>query len=80
MCACCSKNQLQIPGTQEYIRPGCRIRLGRFSTTTWMVAHDWYSWGGNRPVFGYFLVNTEDSTQIKPLQLTDLQDIYLVEH
>lgn len=79
VCACCNFNQLEIPGTCEYIRPGCRIRLGRFSRTTWVVAHDWYSWGGNRAVCGWFLINAEDSSQLKPLQLTDLQDVYLVE-
>lgn len=79
MCSMCSKLQIAIPHTNEFIRPGYRIRIGRFSNVQWLVLHDWYTWGGNRPVCGWYLVNVQDPNQIKPLQLTDLDDCYLVE-
>ena len=75
----CDKLELFIPETKMSIRPGCRVRLGRFETTVWEVSHGWYSWGGNRPVCGWFLMNMSNPSVVKPLQLTDLDDIYFVE-
>ena len=77
MCNCLS---LVIPGTDNYIRPGCRIKLGRFETTLWAVSHGWYSWGGNRPVCGWYLTNLDNPTEVKPLQKPDLDDIYIIEN
>ena len=69
--------KLQIPGTCEYIFPGCRIRLHRFDTSTWIVQHGWFEFDGNRPFCGWYLVDPEHGI-IKPLLKTDMDDIYLV--
>lgn len=77
MCNCL---KIQIPGCNQFITPGCRVKLGRFETSTWVVLHDWYTWGGNRPVCGWHLFNLDNPSEIKPLQKTDLDDIYIIEH
>ena len=61
--------------------PGDKVRLGRFSKDIWIVGYNWYHTDGNRPTLGWFLtsINT-DPVKIKPLQLTDLDDIYVIEH
>lgn len=70
--------ELEIPGCKQCIHPGDIIKLGRFETTTWVVGFGWYSWGGNRPFCGWFLVNSQDKDNIKPLQKPDLDDIYFI--
>lgn len=76
---------LQIPDTDRIIYVGNRIKLGRFSADTWLVCFGWYTWGGNRPVCGWYLTKICEyqvppaGTEIKPLQLTDLIDIYVIE-
>lgn len=70
---------LEIPEFHIVIRPGSWVRLGRFESTVWVVAHGWYSWGGNREVCGWYLIQKNKPDNIKPLQKTDLDDIYLVE-
>lgn len=69
---------LCVPNTELCIRPGCRIRLGKFESACWCVNYGWYTWGGNRPVCGWYLTSCK-SNEIKPLQLTDLDDIYIIE-
>ena len=61
--------------------PGDKVRLGRFDKEIWVVGYNWYNCDGNRPTLGWYLtsINTA-SPKIKPLQLTDLDDIYLIEH
>lgn len=71
--------ELPIPNTGIILRPGARIKLGRFETRTWIVLHDWYTYGGNRPVCGWYLLDTENPSIIKPLSKPDLDDIYIVE-
>ncbi len=71
--------RLDIPELNTYITPGCKVKLGRFQTTLWTVCHGWYSWGGNREVCGWHLIQTDDPTNLKPLQRTDLDDMYLIE-
>ena len=71
--------QLEIPNYNLTIVEGYRVKLGRFDTTVWEVSHGWYSWGGNRPVCGWFLTDVDAPTRVKPLQLTDLDDIYFIE-
>lgn len=60
------------------IKPGDIVKLGRFNSDSWLVDHGWYSFAGNRSVCGWYLTNTT-SRVVKPLQLPDLDDIYLVE-
>lgn len=68
---------LNIPNSNRIIRPGNVIKLGRFDSTQWTVSYGWYSFGGNRPVCGWYLVH-DDGITVKPLQLPDLDDIYLI--
>ncbi len=70
---------LDIPNSDGELRAGYRVRLGRFDETTWVVSYGWYSWGGNRPVCGWYLVDLDDPGKLKPLQLTDLDDLIFVE-
>lgn len=75
----CGKLVLDVPELNMKLVPGSRVRLGRFESTVWVVSHGWYTWGGNRPVCGWYLTDIENSANLKPLQKTDLDDIYLVE-
>lgn len=61
------------------LRPGCKIRLGRFERSVWNVSFGWYAYGGNRPVCGWYLVKDADPSSVKPLQLTDFDDIILIQ-
>ena len=69
---------LSAPDSGICLHPGNRVRLGRFEHDSWLVSYGWYAWGGNRPVCGWYLTRCSDN-QIKPLQLPDLDDIYLIE-
>lgn len=74
-----STNELEVPGTDMKLVPGCIVKLGRFESTRWIVGYGWFSYGGNRPFCGWFLTK-EGSTQVKPLQINDLSDIYMIEN
>lgn len=76
----CQNMALATPNSSCVIYPGNKVKLGRFSSETWLVQFGWYSWGGNRPVCGWYLTRIEPPNEVKPLQLTDLDDIYLVEN
>lgn len=70
---------LNIPSSHEVIKPGNIVKLGRFSDDEWIVSFGWYEFGGNRPVCGWYL--TKDGGLVtKPLQLPDLDDIYLISY
>lgn len=75
----CSDIILEIPGTDVYLRPGCRVKLGRFRSEIWDVQFGWFSFGGNRPWCGWYLTKDNGLT-VKPLQLPDLDDIYMLQH
>lgn len=68
---------LNIPNSKDIIKPGNIVRLGRFSDVNWVVNYGWYEFGGNRPVCGWYLTK-DDGLTTKPLQLPDLDDIYLI--
>ena len=70
---------LNIPNSQEVIRPGNLVKLGRFSNETWEVCFGWSEFGGNRPVCGWYLTKDGGLT-VKPIQLPDLDDIYSVQY
>lgn len=70
---------IELPNLHLHLRPGCKLKLGRFESATWQLQFGWYIWGGNRPTCGWYLLLVADPKVIKPLQLPDLQDIYLVE-
>lgn len=71
--------ELIIPEYDITLTPGTAIRIGRLSHEIWIVQYGWYAWGGNRPVCGWYLQG--DLTKaIKPLQYTDVEDIYIVEN
>ena len=71
---------LQIPEFRITIRPGSKVKLSRFDSIMWVMSHGWYTWGGNRPFCGWYMYNLEDPTDVRPLQKTDLDDIYLLEY
>lgn len=71
--------RLQVPDLDITLVPNCRIRLSRFDSTVWVVSYGWYSWGGNRPQCGWFLIDESNPCTVKPLQLPDLDDVYFVE-
>lgn len=70
---------LQVPNSYKRIYPGTVVQLTRFNTTRFKVMYGWYSWGGNRPVCGWYLQREDNKEEIKPLQSTDLYDIYIIE-
>lgn len=71
--------ELVIPEYDITLHPGDVIKIGRFDRKSWIVGYGWYSWGGNRPVCGWY-VTESISKEIKPLYYTDLEDTYLVEN
>lgn len=76
----CDDIFLEIPNSHIRISQGSKIKLGRFEKVTWIVRYGWYSYGGNRPVCGWYLVNSQDPAELKPISLPDLTDIYFVEN
>ena len=72
--------KFMLHGHEIYLKPGDIVKLDRFELTRWKVDYGWYSWGGNRPVCGWYLTDVSRPTTIKPLQLPDLDDIYVVQH
>ena len=70
---------LNVPNSDSIIKPGDIVRLGRFSDKDWTVCFGWYSFGGNRPVCGWYLTS-DGGLVTKPLQLPDLDDIYLINY
>lgn len=70
---------LYVPELKLTLHDGCKVKLGRFESTMWVLSHGWYTWGGNRPFCGWYLTNIENPDEVKPLQKPDLDDIYLVE-
>lgn len=76
----CNSICLDVPRYCMQLTPGCRVKLHRFDSTTWVVNYGWYSWGGNREVCGWYLTNLCNPEDVKPLQKPDLDDIYLIEN
>lgn len=78
--SCCIKNGLKLPDNSLRIFPGDVVVLGRFSTERWKVCYGWFSYDGNRSICGWYLksLNRKKCTY-KPIQNTDMYDIYTVE-
>ena len=70
--------ELKIPGTEEVLKPGYKVKLGRFTELVWTVGFGWYSYGGNRPICGWYLTTDWPTTMTKSLQYPDLTDIYII--
>ena len=75
----CNNCFLEIPDKCMKIFEGSKVRLGRFETQVWVLHHGWYTCNGNRPHCGWYFVNLDNPSMIKPVSLPDLYDIYLVE-
>jgi hypothetical protein len=71
--------KIMIPNTQTAIYPGDTIKLNRFDDEEWVVGCGWYSCNGNRPTNGWYLTSKALAGKIKPLNQSDLNDIYLIE-
>lgn len=69
---------LNLPNHTSKIVPGNIIRLGRFQYDNWKVNYGWYTSGGNREICGWYLTSNSYPGINKPLQKTDLYDIYFV--
>lgn len=74
-----SQISLDIPGTCYRLYPNNTVKLGRFDTELWIVLFGWYSYGGNREVCGWYLLNKKDPSIIKPLSKPDLADIVIIQ-
>lgn len=75
----CPKNGLELPNKSLYIYPGNIITLGRFETEKWRVCFGWFSYDGNRKICGWYLQNLMNPCKFKPIQETDLFDVFVVE-
>lgn len=69
---------LEIPNSTCQIPENSVVRLSRFNSEEWRLLHGWYTWGGNRPFCGWYVVSLTDPNRIKPIQLPDLYDIYMI--
>ena len=49
-----NSEELQIPGTELFIHPEDKVKLGRFSDKVWIVRFGWFSYANNRPFCGSF--------------------------
>lgn len=70
---------LKNPYTSNQLYPGNIIKLNRFKDTLWILRYGWFSYNSNRLICGWYLVDKNDKDNIKPFQLNDFDDIYLVE-
>ena len=70
---------LSVPGNDIELRIGNKIKLGRFETKVWEVSYGWYAWAGNRPVCGWYITESTKPSNLKPLHLSDLDDIIFIE-
>lgn len=69
---------LEIPNSTCQIPENSVVRLSRFNSEEWRLLHGWYTWGGNRPFCGWYVVSLTDPNRVKPIQLPDLYDIYMI--
>lgn len=72
--------ELEVPERHITLRPGYKIKLGRFEDESWIVGFGWYSFGGNRQQCGWYLTSCNTNNRVKPLQRPDLDDIYIIEY
>lgn len=79
MSAVFSSMVLEVPDKNVHIHPGDVVKLHRFENKEWIVGFGWFSFGGNRPMCGWYL-STEADMTVKPLLLPDLDDIYIIRH
>ena len=68
---------INLPNSNDYLKCGDIVKLGRFASESWRVCYGWYEFGGNRPVCGWYL-EKDGGLTVKPLQLPDLDDIYFI--
>lgn len=78
-CECCQKLHLKSPSGRVIIHQGDIVTLGRFNVIRWEVKFGWYSFGGNRAICGWYLRDVKPPHTVKPIQKTDLDDIYILQ-
>lgn len=71
--------ELIAPNIPITLHAGDVIKLNRFEDERWTVCCGWFSYGGNKPMNGWYLVSKDKSNRIKPINLSDMDDIYLVD-
>lgn len=69
---------LEIPNSACQIPENAVVRLNRFDSEDWRLLYGWYTWGGNRPFCGWYFVSLTDPKKVKPVQLPDVYDIYMI--
>lgn len=71
---------LDVPNSSLAIPEGAIVRLSRFESEEWRVLHGWYTWGGNRPFCGWYMVSLTDPKRVKPVQLPDMYDVIVIRY
>lgn len=69
---------LTVPNSAIQLPENAIVRLNRFNSESWRLLYGWYTWGGNRPVCGWYLESLSDPTRVKPIQLPDVYDIFMI--
>lgn len=75
----CQNSGLSLPNINICIYPDDVIVLGRFSAVRWKVSYGWFSYDGNRKICGWSLSQVDNPEVVKPIQDTDLYDVYTIE-
>lgn len=78
-CSCCSAAKLSLPNSKIILCPGNIVVLGRFSSIRWIVGFGWFSYEGNRKICGWYLSQVDNPEVVKPIQESDIYDIYILE-
>lgn len=68
---------LNIPNTNKCLHPGDKVKLGRFENAVWAVNYGWFEFDGNRAICCWYL-SSENNMISKPLNIADLDDIYMI--
>lgn len=72
-------NTLVNPENEKQYPCGCVLKLNRFKDIVWKLNYGWFTYSKNHLICGWYLVDKADTNNIKPFQLNDFDDIYLVE-
>ena len=69
---------IKNPETGETLYPETLLKLNRFDNITWILKYGWYPFDPNHLTCGWYLMNKDDHKIIRPLQMNDFDDIYLI--
>ena len=66
------------PYTGKTLYPDTLIKLNRFPNIVWILKYGWYPFDIDNLVCGWYLMQENDHKIIRPLQINDFDDIYLI--